>query len=238
MSWKQMPRLHAVVEERLADRVGLIDQIRRNPAAGAEEQRGLALDDVEVVVDGEIGAAVLLERQDLALDHLDGRRRQQPQHIEIGLGQRHRHRVHEDVVADQDGEVVAPAVVDRRPAAADFGLVDDVVVNQRGVVDELDHRAVGDVAMPFVAQHFRDEQEQRRAEALAAAGEDVVADVLDGLDVRLEIARQLDLDELELRRDEIEEALGARELFDGRAAGWGRRHGAQNNRMVRKPQPR
>ena len=33
------------------------------------------------------------------------------------------------------------------------------------------------------------------------------------------LRRQLFLDQLQLGRDEIEQALGARELFDGRAAG-------------------
>ena len=101
----------------------------------------LRADDVEVVVDGEIGAAVLLGAEDLALDHLDRRVREEPQDLEVPLGQRHGHRVHVEVVADQHRQVVAPAVVDRRPAAADVGLVDDVVVDQRGRVDELHHRA-------------------------------------------------------------------------------------------------
>ena len=48
--------------------------------------------------------------------------------------------VGEEVVAQQDGRLVAPLGVDRRGVAADHGLVEDVVVDERGRVDHLDDR--------------------------------------------------------------------------------------------------
>ena len=217
--------IEAVVEQRRGVRLGGVGEIGRDAAAGAEQRGGLAADHVEVIIEREIGAAVLFLSEDLALDHADGHVRQQAQNLEIPLGQRHAHRMHEDVVADKDGEIVAPAIVDGRAAAADLRLVDDVVVHQRGGVNELDDRAVDDVAVALVAQHLRDEQQQGRAEALAAAGQDVIAHVADGRNLRLEVAPQLVLDELQFRRDGLEEALHARELLGegrriGQAHGW------------------
>jgi hypothetical protein len=131
--------------------------------------------------------------------------------------------VHEDVVADQDGEVVSPAVVDGRAPAADVRLVDDVVVDEGGGVDELHHRRVDHVAEAVVAEHLRHEQEQGRAEALPPAAEDVLPDVVDGGDLRAEIAAQLLFDHLELRGDQVEETLSVSRLPVESA----RCHGAQ-----------
>jgi hypothetical protein len=53
-----------------------------------------------------------------------------------------RHRLDVEVVAEQHRDVVAPPRVHGQPAAAQLGLVDDVVVHERGGVDELDDRGV------------------------------------------------------------------------------------------------
>ena len=83
---------------------------------------------------------------------------------QVVLGERHGHRLRVEEVAEQDGDVVAPAAVHAAPAAAHGGLVDDVVVQQGRGVDELHHRGQQDGAVAAVAA------ERGRPAAAARAG--------------------------------------------------------------------
>ena len=108
--------------------------------AAAEQVRGLAADDLEVLVLGDVDVAGLRELIELAFDHPQRDVAEQPDDLERVLRQRHRHRLDVEVVAEQDGDVVAPARVHGQAAAAQIGAVDDVVVDERRGVDELDDR--------------------------------------------------------------------------------------------------
>ena len=83
-------------------------------------------------------------------------------------------------VAHQDRGRVAELGVGGRPAPAQAGNVDHVVVQQGGGVDELDDRGELDVlgrhSRPRAA---RTEQHEQGAQALAAGIDDIMADVLD-----------------------------------------------------------
>jgi hypothetical protein len=142
-----------------------------NLCTTAEQVGGLAADDVEVLVLGDVGIAVLGELVEFALDHLEGVR------------QRHRHRLDVQVITEQHGDVVAPAGVHGEAAAAQFGLVDDVVVHEGGGVNELDHGRVEHRAVALVAAQPRRHQQDGRAHALAAAGLDVLPDLRDQIDL-------------------------------------------------------
>ena len=61
--------------------------------------------------------------------------------------ERHRHRLDVEVVAEEHRDVVAPPRMHRQAAAAQLRLVDDVVVDQRRRVDELDDGRVEDGAV-------------------------------------------------------------------------------------------
>ncbi len=110
--------------------------------AAAEEVRGLPADDVEVLVLGDVGVAVLGQLVQLAFDHPERDVAQQPHDVERVVRERQRHRLDVEVVAEEDRDVVAPPRVHRQPAAAQLRVVDDVVVDERGRVDELDDRGV------------------------------------------------------------------------------------------------
>jgi hypothetical protein len=55
-------------------------------------------------------------------------------------------------------------------AAADLGLVNNVVVDERCGVDDFDDRSELYRALALVAQEFGGEQQQRRTDSLAPAG--------------------------------------------------------------------
>ena len=112
--------------------------------AAAEQVRRLAADDVEVLVLGDVGVAVLGELVQLALDHPQRDVAQQPDDVERVVRERQRHRLDVEVVAEEHGDVVAPPRVHREPAAAQVRVVDDVVVDERRGVDELDDGGVED----------------------------------------------------------------------------------------------
>ena len=89
----------------------------------------------------------------------------------------------EQEVADQHAGLVAPDHARRLPAAPQVALVDDVVVQQRGRVHELDAGRELDVAIAGIAEHLGRGERQHRAQALAAGRDQVVGDLRDHLDV-------------------------------------------------------
>src|SRR5262249_37072050 len=76
--------------------------------------------------------------------------------------------VGEQVVAQQDARLVAPAGVDGADVAADGGVVQNVVVHQGGGVDHLDDRPEGGVCGRDRPAGTGGQQQQGGAQALAA----------------------------------------------------------------------
>src|SRR5690606_6960569 len=62
---------------------------------------------------------------------------------------------------------------------AQVGFVDDVVVQQRGGVDELDDRSQKGVVRTLVAERSRNQQQQHRPHSLAAGRDDVIGHRVD-----------------------------------------------------------
>ena len=92
------------------------------------------------------------------------------------------------------------------PAAAQIRVVDDVVVDERRGVDELDDRGVAASRGRRRSRASRDGHEQHgRPHALAAAGLDVSADLGNQLDLRLDVSRELAVDLFEVRADRLED---------------------------------
>ena len=85
----------------------------------------------------------MLELEHLAPAQLGDRARQDLGDVPAQPG-RERRRPRQQEVAGEDGHDVAPPCVDARYAPARLGLVDDVVVIQRSLVDELDRHRPGD----------------------------------------------------------------------------------------------
>jgi hypothetical protein len=94
--------------------------------------------------------------------------------------------------------------VDGLAAAPHIRIVDDVVVHQRRGVNEFDHGRVQDGASPGVAAQARAHEQHRRAHALAAALQQVVADLGNDVDLRLDLSRELALDRFQIGADGLE----------------------------------
>ena len=160
----------------------------------------LAVDDLEVLLDRQVRRAQALVGEELPLGHLERRVAEALDDLDLAVREGHLHRLGVDPVAQQHRQVVPPEVVERGLAAAQRGVVDDVVVDQRRRVDELDHRGVGDLLLALVPQEARGEQQQGRPHPLAAALGDVVARLVDERHVRVEVMAEDGLGGHELGR--------------------------------------
>ena len=94
----------------------------------------------------EISLPELFHLQQFALDHLLGEFDQRVENAEVALLHRDLEGLHVEPVAGQHALGISPVRVGRRAPAPGLGLVDDVVVHQRGGVNDLDHRAQPDGA--------------------------------------------------------------------------------------------
>ena len=206
--------VEAVFLERLLLIAGHLGQHAADLRAAAEEKGGLAAHDVEVLVLGNAGIAVLRQLVQLALDHVQGDVAQGADDFELVVRQRHRHRLDVQIVAEQHGDVVAPPRVHGQPPAAEVRVVDDVVVDERRGVDELDDGGVEDRPIAGVTDEARGHQQDRRPDPLAAAGPDVLPDLRDQRHFRLDVARELLVDLLKVGADRLEDLRqGQRRFF-------------------------
>ena len=134
---------------------------------GGDQRSGLLGDDVHVVIERVLAGPRPDGLGQLPLDQPAERLGLDPDRVRAEVGQ-DTGRLREQEVTGQDGDRVAPPGVDRGTAAADLGLVHDVVVEQRGQVGQLDsHRRLDDPRVPGVAE-LRGQQHQQGPEPLAA----------------------------------------------------------------------
>ena len=204
-SWNATPRLKPVLAQGALLLGAHPAQQAADLGAAREEVRGLAVDDLEVLLLGDVHVAGLGQLVQLALDHAECDVAEQANHVEGILGERERHRLDVEIVAEEDRDVVAPPRVHGQTAAAEVRLVDDVVVHERRGVDELHHRGVEHRPVAGVAGEPGRHQEHGRPHALAAARLDVLADLRNQLDPGLDVARELPLDGLQIGADRLED---------------------------------
>jgi hypothetical protein len=175
------------VAQRGALGLGRTRQQRRSLQRRRQQGRGLALDHAPVhgeIVRLESGG---LELEDLALtDEGRGLRHQQRELGAAAAGQQSEHaRQHE--VARHDGDHVAVAPEGRRRPAARLGVVDQVVVEQRGGVQHLDGERHPHGRFRIGRHQIGCEERERRPQALPTGADEVVADGLDEGDVGAEL---------------------------------------------------
>ena len=111
----------------------------------------------------------------------------------------------EEIVAQQDGRLVAPFGIDRGGMPADHGLVEDVVVHQRGRVDHLDDRRQHGVILGQRAARLPREQHERRPQPLALKIGTVVDQMLHERESAAELVLKDPLGRGQLRRDRLVE---------------------------------
>ena len=185
----------AVLRERLLHLARGTGEAGAVAGGGGDERAGLAGHDAQVVLERvEVARADGLE--DLTLDEaaerlgLDAHRvGAEPRGELRGLG--------EQVVAGEDRDGVVPAGVRGVGAAAQRSLVHHVVVVERSEVGQLDHARGGDDALRVGVAGLRGEQDEQRAEPLAARLHQVLRGLGDEPDLALDRGVELHLDLLE-----------------------------------------
>ena len=128
---------------------------------------------------GQIGVACVHELQHFPFGDDVGRIGQDLQHAHPTLADHHLKCARIQEVADQHRRRVAELGVGRGVTAPHVGFVDDIVVQQRGGVDHLDDRGENVMVGPSVPGRTCGQQQQGRAQPLAAAGDDVFGDLPD-----------------------------------------------------------
>ena len=100
----------------------------------------------------------------------------------------------QEKIAHQNGGGIAPDGVGHRTAAAQLGLVDQIVVQQGGGMQVFQRNGKGLVVAALVTAHAGGQDQEKRTQALAAAKEDVSGHLAHELQVGIEVVLQLHLD--------------------------------------------
>ena len=195
--------------------VFLLFALSRQHRAQAEtdgKQAGrLAIGQLEINVFGNVDPSLPGQLQQFALDHGLGQGNQEVQDLEIALRQGNVKGLHVKPIAGQHTQVVAPAGIGGEAPAAGVRFVNHVVVNERGGVDELHHRAQPNRRLPLEAAQFGGEQHQRGTQPFAPASSQVLTDLGDGLNAGDALQAKLLLHLLEVSAHQVED------FFDGQA---------------------
>src|SRR5579859_220624 len=188
---------HAQVASEVPDALflffGCARQNRAHPHARGEQAGGLAIDKIEVFVQGD-AFTQLFNLEQLAFHHLLGKINEHIENAEVALLHGDLEGLHVKPVAGKHAHGVPPLCVGGRTPAAGLSFVNNVVVNQGGGVDNLYHSAQLDGAAAGVSEELGGEQQQRRTNALASAFTQVLANFSDGADTGNSIAPKLALD--------------------------------------------
>ena len=166
------------------------------------------MDEFEVLLHAD-GLAEPLNLQQLAFDHRLGQVDECIEDGEVALLHCDLEGLHVEPVAGQHALGVAPLRVGCRTSAPGLRLVDDVVVHQGGGVNDLHHSAELDGALAAIVHQLAGEQQQGRAQALAATGTQIFADFRNGPHARYGVASELALDGSEVVVQQVEDFFGA-----------------------------
>ena len=179
-------------------------------ARGPEQGAGLGRDHPQIGVlagTGVVGGDQLLH---LALgDHRRGGG-QDLEHAQAAIGDHELEGAAEQEVADQHRRLVAPDGVRGGRAAPEPAVVDHVVVQQGGGVDELDAGGQRQLPRAAIAAQSRREQREDRPDPLAAGGDDVARQLRDQADFALHPVEDDPVHLVELDGDERANAVELR----------------------------
>ena len=182
-------------------------QKRADIAAGGQQRGGLRLDAAHVLIDGGVVAV-----SDGLLPNLTGAnvhhrasqdgddfRRVRERSLLIRFG--------EVEVADHDRRLVTKLGRNCRPAAPYLGTVDDIVMDERGRMRELNRNRGGRQPLQVIASALRGEEHERRADSLPARRDEISHRARDDIGVVLDQEPQALLDGFQVSRDWTEDGV-------------------------------
>src|SRR3954468_6832918 len=141
--------------------------------ADGKQASCFAEDQIEMLIERN-QLSELLDLQQLALDHLLGEFDEGVENPEVPLLHGDLESLHVQPVARQDALGISPLGIRGRTTTPGFRIVDDVIVNQGGRVNDLDDSAESNRATSLVLQQLGGKQQQSRTNSLAAARSQVL----------------------------------------------------------------
>src|ERR1022692_1932544 len=205
---------HAQVVPVLAQSLFLLgrgsSQNRSQSHANGKKAGGLAVNQIEMLIERD-QLSELFHLQQFALDHLLRQFNQRVENAEVALLHRHLEGLHVEPVARQYTLRVAPLRVGRGTAAARLGLVNDVVMRQRGGVNDLDIGAQPHCSPSLVVKQFGRKEKKRRTNPLAAAVPQILPNLSDRLHARDGILPELSLQRRKIVVQQVEDFLRSEE---------------------------
>jgi hypothetical protein len=158
---------------------------RTQAGTRGEEDGGLTLNGFEVRPLVDPGVAAVEQLKDLTHGNGVRRLRENLHDPRPAVGVHHLEGTRVEEVPDQDRGLVAPETMRRRAPASLVRLVDDVVVKERGGMDELDDRGekLGIARRRARGGGARSKEEEKGPHALAARPKDVAGQTIDERDI-------------------------------------------------------
>src|SRR5262245_50753539 len=117
---------------------------------GTKQGRGLLANNLSVLGPRQTGVPNSQGFYHLPFGHRHGDVGDFLENLWIAVIDDERHRLSIEKITDQNGEGTTPAGVHRGVAATQMGMIDDIVVQERSCMHELDHRRQGEDALTRV----------------------------------------------------------------------------------------
>ncbi len=172
---------------------------------GGEQGRGLGVDHGEIIVLGGLGVLGGDELHHLAFgDHRRGVGKDAKRAERADIDH-HLEGLPEQEIADEDARLVAPQQPRRRLAAPEVALIDDVVMEQRRRMHELDARREPHMAGALIAGQLGGGDGQHRPEALAAGIDQMPRELGDQLHIGAGAVENDAVDMAHILRDKRDE---------------------------------
>src|SRR5271166_5345057 len=175
--------------------------------ADRKQAGGLAIDELEVLVHRN-GFAQTLDLLQLTFDHFLREINKRVEDVKIAFLYRDLERLHVKPVAGEHALCVAPLRIGGRTSASRLGFVNDVVVDQRCGMNDLDHGAKFDGSLAGVVHQLAGEQQQRGAQTFAAARAQVFANFRNCPNASNRVTTKLTLDGSEIVVQQVEHFFG------------------------------
>ena len=176
------------------------------PVHAEKQERRLVAHDPQVVVARQQRLA-LLDLEHLTLAHLCRHLAHQAQHLRRHGVHGELERVRIQVIGDEDRHIVAPLRVDGGHSAAQRRLVDHIVVQQRGGVNQLERRRHPGVVLPRVPEGAAGKDREHRAQALALRRADILPHLDHQRGVAVQDRRNVRVNPLQILRKVVRQAI-------------------------------
>ena len=137
--------------------------------AAAIRPGGLVFDDAQILRLGNEWISVVIQLQYFAFGHLAARFRQDFVDPLIAKADDMADRLGIEVIADENADLIAPHLARRLTAASQVGVIDDIVMQERGGMNKLDETGEDKRVFSGIAAETGAQGQQQRSNTFATA---------------------------------------------------------------------